>query len=153
MLRTYIVTIISVLWYMFRRLSELIELPSFLSTALLWQLRRHASGRNKRPRLRIAGGPTSSAAHSPHCIRTHLLVTPTPTFSFGGLIQELFRITEGHFLAGHCVPSPGANSLVRSIGLYGDTILYVFTCIRQSPWPLVRKRTIPTDRPPPVGEF
>jgi hypothetical protein len=41
--------------------------------------------------------------------------------------------------------SDGGDSPVVSLREDGNEL--------QAPWPLVRKRTLPTERPPPVGEF
>jgi hypothetical protein len=53
--------------------------------------------------------------------------------------------------AGSCVRSRhlGNGYRVRSVTVHLPSTPF----LQQTPWLLVRKRTIPTERPPPVGEF
>jgi hypothetical protein len=40
-----------------------------------------------------------------------------------------------------------------SVQLFKENIIGVASTTKQTPWPLVRERTIPTDRPPLVDEI
>jgi hypothetical protein len=44
-----------------------------------------------------------------------------------------------------------AETILPLINIYNS--LYYLQTNKQSPWPLVRERTIPTERPPPVDEI
>jgi hypothetical protein len=83
----------------------------------------------------------SSSSHKLICCR-HRAVQ--------GLLEQLVVVQRS-------LPScnPKAQTLWHFAGVKVTTVLMLLlrAAKKQTPWPLVRKRTIPTERPPPVGEF
>jgi hypothetical protein len=51
------------------------------------------------------------------------------------------------YKSSECISAPedGGSLVIRKVGTYQTT--------KKTPWPLVRKRTIPTERPPHVDEI